>query len=215
VPLTHVVMGGAGQPVLDDMVGPVVAHDVLSLWVMVVVVVVAPLAWSRWLPGCLKQKGWWSWKVLRRGCEAATPPFSRASLRRCHSQLWVAALRMQGWWCHRWGTCPRICHSVPLFFVGITNDDPRGQLYEHPDSELFPPLFPDHAHHFHRAAPICPHRHGLPLPRVPTGVQRADRPSDRVPTASSSSRKSARTRSEWPTRPTFSGIPTRDSKPVA
>ena len=52
-------MGGAGQPVLDDLVGPVVARNVLSLGVMVVVVVVvAPLAWSRWLPGCLKQKGW-------------------------------------------------------------------------------------------------------------------------------------------------------------
>ena len=40
-------MGGAGQPVLDDLVGPVVARNVLSLGVMVVViVVVVPLAWS-------------------------------------------------------------------------------------------------------------------------------------------------------------------------
>jgi hypothetical protein len=57
------------------------------------VVMVAPLACgckSRGLPGCLKKK-WrgWCWK-------AATPPFS------C-SQLWVAAVRMRGWWCRRWG----------------------------------------------------------------------------------------------------------------
>jgi hypothetical protein len=47
-------MGGAGQPVLGDLVGPVVARDVLSLGVMVVVV--APLArGGDDCPDCLKK----------------------------------------------------------------------------------------------------------------------------------------------------------------
>ena len=47
-------MGGAGQPILGDLVGPVVAHNMLSLGVMVVVVALLVCSCDD-CPDCLKK----------------------------------------------------------------------------------------------------------------------------------------------------------------